>query len=114
MQGEEDALRLGLGDQVVQAQAFHQAQRFAPAAFAHRLHRHDRADAEDQAERERYAQPARIRVARQQHVHDRAEHRLGGRHEPGQHREGHHDRQHDREPGQEGPRESPQGFHGGS
>src|SRR5690606_17877590 len=43
-------LRASLGDQVVQAQAFDQPQRLAAAAFAHRLHRHDRADAEHQPE----------------------------------------------------------------
>src|SRR3546814_993197 len=43
-------LRTRLGDQVVQAQAFDQPQRLAAAAFAHRLHRHDRADAEHQPE----------------------------------------------------------------
>src|SRR5690606_6498198 len=43
-------LRSRLGDQVVQAQAFDQPQRLAAAAFADRLHRHDRADAEHQSE----------------------------------------------------------------
>src|SRR3546814_995555 len=37
-------LRTRLGDQVVQAQAFDQPQRLAAAAFAHRLHRHDRSE----------------------------------------------------------------------
>src|SRR5690606_7679760 len=43
-------LRPRLRDQVVQAQALDQPQRLAPAAFADRLHRHDRADAEHQPE----------------------------------------------------------------
>src|SRR5690606_10387777 len=43
-------LRAGLRDQVVQAEALDQPQRFAATAFADRLHRHDRADAEHQPE----------------------------------------------------------------